>query len=82
MRSTIKMPEKIVDVKGGGANVTLEQVRTQFTEYERLIRDYLTGLDANVEKYKFSVEKNGEAFTFDVEIRATVGPKHKTEIRK
>ena len=76
MESKIKMPEKTADVKGGGANATLEQVRRQFTEYEGYIRDYLTGLDANVETYKFSVEKNGEAFTLDVAIRATVHLKH------
>ena len=71
------MPTKIVDVKGGGERVTLEQVRHQFSEYERHIRDYLTQLNATVEAYKFSVEKNGEAFTFDVQIRATVLPKRK-----
>lgn len=80
--STTNMPEKIVDVKGGGEHMTLDQLKHQFGEYEGRIRDYLAGLDANVEKYRFSVEKNGEAITFDVEIRATVHPKHEAGIQK
>jgi len=69
------MPEKLVDV--GGEHATLEQMRHQLSEYEHHIREYLRNLDATVDTYKFSVEKNGDAFTFDVAIRATVRPKHK-----
>jgi len=77
---TIEMTDKPADV--GGEHATLEQLRHQFSEYEHQIREYLSHLDASIDMYKFSVEKNGEAFTFDVAIRATVRPKRQTGTSK
>jgi hypothetical protein len=74
------MTEKLVEV--GGEHASIDQMRRQFSEYEHHIREYLRTLDATVESYKFAVEKDGEAFTFDVAIRATVRPKRRTEIPK
>jgi hypothetical protein len=74
------MTEKLVAVEG--EHETLEHMRRQFSEYEHHIREYLKTLDATVDAYKFSVEKNGDAFTFDVAIRATVRPKRNTATPK
>lgn len=56
---------------------SLENVRTQILAYEHQIKDYLDHLNANVEYYKFSVEKHGEGVTVEVSFKATIEPKSK-----
>ncbi|HUK74246.1 MAG TPA: hypothetical protein VLU99_00540, partial [Nitrososphaerales archaeon] len=69
--------EKIIEVKGGGPNLTLQQVRTRLTTYEKDLRQFLDSYKANVEMYKFSVEKEGDGFNIEVDIKASLHPKSK-----
>jgi len=74
--------EKIVEVKGGGPNLTLEALRTRLTTYENEMRAYLDSHQANVEMYKFSVEKEGDGFSIEVDIKASLHPKNRSGIPK
>ena len=56
---------------------SLENVRERILAYENEIKEYLDHLDANVEYYKFSVEKHGDGVTVEVSVKATVRPKSK-----
>ena len=53
----------------------LENVRERILAYEHELKEYLEHIQANVEYYKFSVEKHGDGVTFEVSIKATVRPK-------
>jgi hypothetical protein len=52
---------------------TADNVKSQLTKYGSQIQEYLKSINANVENYKFSVEKgdNG-ALSIDLEFRATI----------
>jgi hypothetical protein len=74
--------EKIVELKGGGPNLTLEQLRNRITTYESEMREYLRGHDANIETYKFAVEKEGDGYSIEVGIKASIHPKNRAGITK
>ena len=74
--------EKIMEVRGGGHTLSVQEVRTRITAYENQIRQYLDSLEANVEGYKFTVEKQGDGLVIDVAVRATIHPKNKAGISK
>jgi hypothetical protein len=62
--------------------VTAEAVRHQMLKFGKEIHEYLTHVEANVEGYKFSVEKKGDGVEVDVEFKALIHPKPKSEIPK
>jgi len=70
--------EKIVEVKGGGQNLSLQQIRSRLTTYENELRQFLDTHQANVETYKFSVEKEGDGFSVEVDIKASLHPKNRS----
>ncbi len=74
--------EKVVEMKGSGQRVTLEQLRSRITTYRNELRGYLEGHEANIETYKFSVEKEGDGFIVDVAVRASIHSKNKAGISK
>lgn len=74
--------EKIVEVKGGGPNLTLQQLRARIATYENEMREYLDSHQATVEMYKFSVEKEGDGFSVEVDIKASLHPKNRSGIPK
>jgi hypothetical protein len=74
--------EKIVEVKGGGPNLTLQQLRDRITTYENEMKEYLDSHQANVEMYKFSVEKEGDGFSIEVDIKASLHPKNRSSVTK
>lgn len=51
---------------------SLEEVRTRILTYEQDIKQYLEHLNANVEYYKFSVEKHGDGVSVEVSVKATI----------
>ncbi len=55
---------------------SLENVRERILAYEHEIKSYLDHLDANVEYYKFGVEKHGDGISIEVSMKATIRPKH------
>ncbi len=57
----------------------VESVGERLQEYEHKLRAFLENLEANVEYYKFSVEKHGEGIAIDVAVKATIQPKPKAK---
>lgn len=56
---------------------SLETVRERILGFEHEIKGYLDNLDANVEYYKFSVEKHSDGVTVEVSVKATIRPRPK-----
>jgi hypothetical protein len=52
--------------------VSLDNVRHQLMSYERQLKELLDKLEATVDTYKFSVEKQGDGLTLDMALKATV----------
>jgi len=70
--------EKMVEIKGGGQNLSLQQIRSRLVTYENELREFLDTHQANVETYKFSVEKEGDGFSIEVDIKASLHPKSRS----
>jgi predicted RNase H-like nuclease (RuvC/YqgF family) len=63
----------------------LEEVRKQVMTYGKEIHDYfdhMNHLQAEVENYKFSVEKHGEGIEVEVQLKAYVHPKKPNDVSK
>jgi hypothetical protein len=59
--------------KSGMKNtVNFEEIRGQIAKYGQQINEYLGKIDANIDTYKFSVEKSAGGMTVDVAFRATI----------
>jgi hypothetical protein len=59
--------------KGGkklGEN--LDDVKGRLLAYENQIKDYLDNIEAHVEGYKFSVERQGDALLIDIALKAKI----------
>lgn len=69
------MASEKVEVKGGGQTLTLQQIRSRLVSYEKELRQFLDSHQANIETYKFSVEKEGDGFSVEVDIKASLRPK-------
>jgi hypothetical protein len=63
-------------------HVNLETARHQMEQFGKEIREYLNRVEANVEGYKFSVEKRGEGIEVEVEFKALIHPKTRANIPK
>jgi ribosome-interacting GTPase 1 len=74
--------EKIVDVKGSGQKLSLNQLRNRMATYNNEIRQLLESHEAAVETYRFSVEKEGDGFVVDVAVKASIHPKNRAGISK
>jgi hypothetical protein len=55
----------------------LESVGNQLSIYERQLRRTLHDLDAKIDSYHFSIQKEGEGITVDLAIKTTIKLKHK-----
>ena len=63
-------------------NDSLEGVKEQLLSFGSQIQEYLGKVDANVDGYKFSIEKQGDGLLIDIAFRAKVYPrtsKHSTK---
>lgn len=58
------------------APATLESVRRQILSFGTQIHEYLTKVEANVEDYKFNVQKKEDGVEVEVEFKAMIRPKH------
>jgi hypothetical protein len=61
-------------------HLNLETARQEMERFGKEIREYLTKVEANVEGYKFSVEKRGEGIEVEVEFKALIHPKARADI--
>jgi hypothetical protein len=55
--------------------VTLEDVRHQVLTFGTQIHEYVNKVEANVEDYKFNVQKKGDGLEVEVEFKALIHPK-------
>jgi hypothetical protein len=76
------MASEKIEVKGGGQNLSLQQIRSRLATYESELRRFLDTHQANVETYKFSVEKEGDGFSVEVDIKASLHPKSRSGASK
>jgi len=56
-------------------NESLDSVKKQLISYGDQIQEYLGKVDAKVDSWKFSIEKQSEGLVVDIAFRATVHPK-------
>ena len=67
--------EKVIETKGGGKTLTLEQLRSRLNAYESEMKQYLDNHEAHVETYRFAVEKEGDGYVVDIAVKASIRPK-------
>jgi DNA anti-recombination protein RmuC len=56
-------------------NESLENVQNQLSMYGTQIRDYLNNMEADIESYRFAVEKLDNGLSVDVLFKATIRTK-------
>ncbi len=61
--------------QAGQERPSLDKVRERILAYEHEVKEYLDHLGANVDYYKFSVEKHEDGISVEVSIKATIRPK-------
>lgn len=59
------------------ASTDLEGVGDQLTTYARQLKGYLENLDAKIDSYRFSIQKEDEGMTIELNLRTTIRPKRK-----
>ena len=55
----------------------MEEIQKKMATYGSEIKDYLQNVEASVDDYKFTVEKQGDGLEIDVQFKANIRPKHK-----
>ncbi len=70
--------EKTRKTEGGEEEQAAERL-SQIAAYGHQLTEFLDGVGARVEAYKFSVEKQGEALVIDVAIKASFHPKGRSD---
>jgi len=67
------MPHNDKSEKGGkNLGENLDDVKRQLLVYENQIKDYLDNIEAHVEGYKFSIERQGDALVIDIALKAKI----------
>lgn len=56
--------------------VSMESVRHEILSFGTQIHEYLSKVEANVEDYKFNVQKSGDGVEVEVNFKALIRPKH------
>jgi hypothetical protein len=51
---------------------SIDSIRTQLSSYGNQIQEYLKNVNAQVEDYKFSIEKRDNGLSIDIEFKATI----------
>jgi len=82
---TTTITEKVTDMRKNAdenlhqssekLNESLESVKQHLLNYGSQIQDYLGKVNANIDGYKFSVEKQGDGLMIDIAFRAMVHPR-------
>lgn len=59
-------------------STNLEGVGDQLSTYARQLKGYLENLDAKIDSYKFSIQKEEDGMTIELNLRTTIKPKRRT----
>jgi hypothetical protein len=77
-----KNASDVIQDQTQNANKSLDAVKQQLLDYANQIREYLNRVDAKVDGYKCSIEKQEDGLTIDIGFRATIHPKGSTKPMK
>jgi hypothetical protein len=73
---TTTITEKATELQSSNKlNESMESAKEQLLTYGSQIQEYLGKLDANINGYKFSVEKQGDGLLIDIAFSAMVHPR-------
>ncbi|MHB8567617.1 MAG: hypothetical protein ACYC7D_13445 [Nitrososphaerales archaeon] len=53
-------------------DTSMDNVRSQLTTYGSQIQDFLSGMKADIQQYKFLIEKKENGLAVDIEFKATI----------
>lgn len=70
----------VVQQKSAQLNDTMQNVQSQLVGYGNQIQELLGNYSADIQDYKFSVEKKGEGLAIDVAFKATITPRESGSI--
>ena len=56
-----------------------DDAKNQLLSFSNQIQDYLNRIHANVEGYKFSIEKTNQGFSIDCKVKATLQMKEESQ---
>jgi len=59
-------------------STNLEGVGDQISTYARQLKGYLENLDANIDSYRFSIQKEDNGMTIELNLKTTIRPKRKS----
>lgn len=62
--------------------LALEEIRKQMTGFGNQLLEYFDHIQAQVENYKFTVEKHGEGVEVEVQFKAHIHPKTSSDASK
>jgi hypothetical protein len=73
-KGTAKKAAKVgvSSLKTASDHLPIDQVRSQLLSYAGELQEYLGKVDANVENFKFGVEKTDSGLTIDGAFKATI----------
>lgn len=61
----------------GDSDESLEVFGSQLSGYERQLRKHLKDLDAKIDSYRFSIEKDDDSLVIDLALKTTIRLKKK-----
>jgi hypothetical protein len=59
-------------------SANLEGVGDQISTYARQLKGYLENLDAKIDSYRFSIQKEDNGMTIELNLKTTIKPKRKS----
>jgi hypothetical protein len=62
----------VSSLKTTADRLPLDQVRSQLLSYAEELQQYLSNINANVENFKFGVQKRDSGLTIDAAFKATI----------
>ncbi len=71
--------EKLLEVTKEGIHVSFDSIRREMNSLGNKVEEYLEKVGANIETYKFSVDRRGEEIEVDVQFKAFILPKGSIE---
>ena len=72
LKKNVNVRRKVKSEKSGDS---LESAKDQLLTYGKQMQEYLQKVDANVDGYKFLVERQDDGLLIDIAFRATVLPR-------
>ena len=75
VKDTVKQVRTVARRQGQRLNTSMDNVQRQLMSYGSQIQDMLGNYQADIDDYKFSIEKKGDGLSIDVALKATIAPK-------